>query len=98
MSEDVGGLNAGAFASLRRAQELVTARRLFAAELTTEGEFLSTVGRVLLEVGVEGFVELLAAQATFTSIAVETIVGPELVGEALAKVAQILVLTEGVAS
>lgn len=96
MSEDIAGLSSSVHVALRRAQELVTARRLFVDGLITEGEWLSTVGRVLLEVGLEGFVGLLAAQAAFTSIAVEVLVGPELAGEVLTTVAQILVLTEGV--
>jgi hypothetical protein len=96
VSEDVAGTPRPVLASLRRSQELVTARRLVADELMTEGEFLSVVGRVLLEVGAAGLVELLAAQATFTSIALERLVGEDQTAEWLATVAQLLALTQEV--
>lgn len=80
---------------LRRAHELVTARRMLADGLLTEGEFLSSVARVLLEVGTAGLVELLTAQATLSWFVAASLAGDEGAAEALQNVARMVASVEG---
>lgn len=91
-------MDPSAFPSLRRAMGLVTARRMHADGLLTEGEFSTEVARVLLEVGIDGLVLLLASQAMLTSLVTELLVGDDLAGDALARVGAVLSACEAAAS